>query len=260
MKILITGGAGFIGSSLTDKLLQDGHFVKCIDNFDGFYSKEVKQNNLKNAITNDRYDFVEGDIRDSKLVVQITRDIDVIVHLAAKAGVRPSILDPSIYQEVNERGTLNLLEAAKLNSIKQFVFASSSSVYGINESLPWSEDLNLYNLISPYAATKLSSEHMGHVYSHLYGVRFIALRLFTVYGPRQRPDLDLARCRTDHWCGIDRVQSHSPCCGGCRLLFRPPRSPLPRRRTHSKRPTERLGCTSRPAHRTSPALARFQPA
>lgn len=189
MKVLVTGAAGFIGSCLVDNLLTKGISVVGIDSFDDFYSREQKESNIQDALTTELYQFVEGDIRDQSLVVELTKDVDIIIHLAAKAGVRPSIKNPSLYQDVNERGTLNLLEAAKLNGIKQFLFASSSSVYGINEMVPWNESLNLYNVISPYAATKLSSEHMGHVFSHLYGIRFIALRFFTVYGPKQRPDL-----------------------------------------------------------------------
>jgi UDP-glucuronate 4-epimerase len=189
MKILVTGGAGFIGSSLVDSLLSKGNEIIAIDSFDDFYPRDIKEANISESINNQSFKLIEGDIRNQDLVIEITKGIDVIVHLAAKAGVRPSISNPSLYQDVNERGTLNLLEAAKINKIKQFVFASSSSVYGVNENLPWTESLNLFNLISPYAASKLSSEHMGHVYSHLYDIRFIALRLFTVYGPRQRPDL-----------------------------------------------------------------------
>ena len=189
MKILVTGGAGFIGSSLIDSLLLKGNQVIALDNFDDFYPRHIKEANISKVLDNQGFTFVEGDVRNLDLILDITKGVDVIVHLAAKAGVRPSITNPELYQDVNEKGTLNLIEAAKRNGIKQFVFASSSSVYGVNKDLPWKESLNLFDLISPYAASKLSSEHMGHVYSHLYDIRFIALRLFTVYGPRQRPDL-----------------------------------------------------------------------
>lgn len=188
--ILLTGGAGFIGSHLSEKLLSLGYSVTVIDNFDDFYPEVVKRANIAGLLQNKNYHLIEADIRD-KSVYNLLADIkfDAIVHLAAKAGVRPSIEQPQLYEDVNMNGTLNLLEFARKKSIQQFVFTSSSSVYGINPNVPWKEDLNLYQVISPYAATKLSGEHIGHVYSHLYGIRFIALRLFTVFGPRQRPDL-----------------------------------------------------------------------
>jgi len=190
MNITVTGGAGFIGSHLIDKLLSDGHTVINIDNFDPFYGKEIKKKNIENHFEHKNYSFYESDIRDKKRLDEIISDeTDVIVHLAAKAGVRPSIEDPIGYQEVNVKGTQNMLEVAKEKGIKQFIFASSSSVYGNNPNVPWKEDDSVLNPISPYASTKVSGELMGHVYSHLYNIRFIALRFFTVYGPRQRPDL-----------------------------------------------------------------------
>ncbi|SDD62093.1 UDP-glucuronate 4-epimerase [Mucilaginibacter pineti] len=187
-KILVTGGAGFIGSNLIAKLLSAGDTkVVCIDNFDDFYPKDIKEKNLLPFKANPNFEFIEGDIRNMADLDKAT-DVNVIVHLAAKAGVRPSIVNPILYQDVNVSGTQNLLEYAKKNNITQFVFASSSSVYGINENVPWTETETLMP-ISPYASTKLSGEMLGHVYSHLYNIRFIALRFFTVYGPGQRPDL-----------------------------------------------------------------------
>lgn len=187
-RILITGAAGFIGSNLVSSLLRNGsHNIIGLDNFDDFYSREQKQKNINPFQSNANFHFVEGDVTKMPDLDGL-REIDVIVHLAAKAGVRPSILDPISYQSVNVGGTQNLLEFARQRNIRQFVFASSSSVYGINEQVPWSEEDKLMP-ISPYASTKLSCEMLGHVYSHLYGIRFLALRFFTVYGPGQRPDL-----------------------------------------------------------------------
>ena len=190
MKIVVTGGAGFIGSHLIDRLLKDGHEVLNIDNFDPFYSENVKRENIKGHITYNSYSLLEVDVRNEvDLEKVIPDDTEVIVHLAAKAGVRPSIENPLEYQEVNVNGTQNLLEVARKKGIKQFVFASSSSVYGKNPNVPWKEDDAVLQPISPYASTKVSGELLGHVYSHLYDIRFLALRFFTVYGPRQRPDL-----------------------------------------------------------------------
>jgi UDP-glucuronate 4-epimerase len=188
--VLVTGGAGFIGSHLVDSLLRDGHRVTVLENFDAFYPRATKEQNLSAHRHNPRWRLVEGDLRDLESVrTQIAGDLDAIVHLAAKVAVRPSIQDPIGYQEVNVRGTQNLLELARVSGVRQFVFASSSSVYGVNPRVPWREEDADLRPISPYASTKLSGEFLGRVYSHLYGIRFIALRLFTVYGPRQRPDL-----------------------------------------------------------------------
>ena len=188
--ILVTGGAGFIGSHLVDSLLADGEAVTVLDSFDPFYDRRIKERNIERHRAHPRWHLIETDLRELASIRERVRgDFDVIVHLAAKAGVRPSIADPTAYQDANVRGTQNLLEIARERAIPQFVFASSSSVYGVNPRVPWSEDDHVLQPISPYASTKVSGELLGHVYSHLYGIRFIALRLFTVYGPRQRPDL-----------------------------------------------------------------------
>src|SRR5262245_47762566 len=190
MHVLVTGGAGFIGSHLVDSLLADGHHVTVLDNFDPFYDRSVKEAYIESQRRHPCWRLVEADLRDvSRLRLMLIDDYDCIVHLAARAGVRPSIADPIGYQQVNVEGTQNILEFARERGIKQFVFASSSSVYGINPRVPWSEDDHVLQPISPYASTKVSGELLGHVYSELFGIRFIALRFFTVYGPRQRPDL-----------------------------------------------------------------------
>jgi UDP-glucuronate 4-epimerase len=192
--VLVTGGAGFIGSHLVDALLARGCDVTVLDNFDPFYSRAIKEHNLSAALQHARCRLVEADLRDfADLRSRLGGPFDAIAHLAAKAGVRPSIGDPLTYQDVNVRGTQHLLELAREWRVPQFVFASSSSVYGTNPRLPWSEDDHGLQPISPYASTKVSGELLGHVYSHLYGIRFIALRLFTVYGPRQRPDLAVTK-------------------------------------------------------------------
>jgi UDP-glucuronate 4-epimerase len=190
---LITGGAGFIGSNLIRTLLAGNTSLRitCIDNFDPFYPRTYKEANLDQFRNDPRFELLEIDLSaftGEQLATRIDGNIDVIVHLAAKAGVRPSIENPLSYQQANVIGLQNMLELARIKGIKQFVFASSSSVYGVNDHYPWSEDEQLMP-ISPYASTKLSGEMMGHVYHKLYGIRFIALRFFTVYGPGQRPDL-----------------------------------------------------------------------
>ena len=190
-KVLVTGGAGFIGSNLCDALLANGLYeVHCLDVFDDFYDPTIKRNNISEALKNKNFFLLEGDIRDIAFIDKIFQQpFDIIVHLAARAGVRPSIEHPLLYEDVNIKGTVNLLEKAKKKNIKQFVFAGSSSVYGINPNTPWSENDFVLKPISPYASTKVSCELAGHTYSHLYGIRFISLRFFTVFGPRQRPDL-----------------------------------------------------------------------
>lgn len=187
--ILVTGGAGFIGSTLTEELLKQGNQVTVIDNFSDFYDVNVKERNILPFLKNSKFRLIRLDITNLEDLFNKVGKHDVIVHLAAKAGVRPSIDDPIGYEEVNVKGTINLLEFAKHHNIKQFVFASSSSVYGTNPEVPWIEDSKIEYIISPYAGTKRSAEIQGQIYSHLYGIRFIALRLFTVFGPKQRPDL-----------------------------------------------------------------------
>jgi UDP-glucuronate 4-epimerase len=190
---VITGGAGFIGSNLIRFLLQTEKqiFITCIDNFDPFYSRGIKELNISEFRGRPNFRLLQNDLAkatQTELAGIITEPVDVIVHLAAKAGVRPSIANPLSYQQANVIGLQNLLDFARQKKIKQFVFASSSSVYGINDHFPWKEDEQLLP-ISPYAMTKLAGEMLGHVFSDLYGIRFIALRFFTVYGPAQRPDL-----------------------------------------------------------------------
>lgn len=191
---LITGAAGFIGSHVCSALLKKGHSVTGIDNYDPFYSRALKEQNIFAVSEHPRFRFIEEDITDAGRLRETVKDeVDGIVHLAAKAGVRPSIEEPLRYQCANVTGTQSVLELARSRGIKQFVFASSSSVYGINPRVPWREDDHVLQPISPYASTKVSGELLGHVYSHLYGIRFLALRFFTVYGPRQRPDLAIRR-------------------------------------------------------------------
>ena len=190
---LITGGAGFIGSNLIRHLFkQDPEInITCIDNFDPFYSPDIKHFNIHDFNNKPNFKLLTNDLGKtsaSELSSLVQKPVDIIIHMAAKAGVRPSIQNPSAYVQSNVTGLQNLLDFAKEKSIKQFVFASSSSVYGINDHFPWKEDEQLLP-ISPYAMTKLSGEMLGHVYTQLFGIRFIALRFFTVYGPSQRPDL-----------------------------------------------------------------------
>lgn len=190
---LITGGAGFIGSNLIRNLLKNEPDLKitCVDNFDPFYARTIKEFNIQGFTSSPSFNLVETDLGKTSgkaLAELVPGKIDAIVHLAAKAGVRPSIENPLSYQEANVIGLQNMLDLAKIKEVKQFVFASSSSVYGVNDHYPWKEEEKLMP-ISPYASTKLSGEMLGHVYHKLFGIRFIALRFFTVYGPGQRPDL-----------------------------------------------------------------------
>lgn len=191
MTYLITGGAGFIGSSLADDLLEKNNRVVVIDNFCDFYDPQIKENNIKNALKKENYKLYRGDIRDKDLLNKIFNEnnIDIVVHLAAMAGVRPSIENPVLYQEVNCLGTQNILECMKEKRIMNLVMASSSSVYGNSKTVPFKESDIVDFAISPYAATKKANEVMTHVYHKLYNINVIMLRFFTVYGPRQRPDL-----------------------------------------------------------------------
>jgi UDP-glucuronate 4-epimerase len=190
MKVLVTGAAGFIGSHLCERLLGDGWQVLGVDNFDDFYDPQIKRSNIAGCLENENFELVEGDIRDRDAMDEMVgKDIDIIVHLAARVGVRPSIAQPLLYADVNINGTAVLLEAAKEQGISKFIFASSSSVYGNNEKVPFSEEDNVDFPISPYAATKKAGELICHTYHHLYGISVTCLRFFTVYGPRQRPDL-----------------------------------------------------------------------
>lgn len=204
-KILVTGGSGFIGSHLIDHLLQmENVQVTNLDNMDDFYDRRIKEANILPHLQAKNYEFWEADVFDYKLLMELIDDsFDAIIHLAAKAGVRPSIRQPQHAQKVNVEGTLNLLEIARERGISKFVYASSSSVYGINKRVPWREEDTACQPISPYAATKLAAEHLGHVYHHLYNIQFIALRFFTVYGPRQRPDLAIHRF-------VDRIHRGLP--------------------------------------------------
>lgn len=190
--ILVTGGAGFIGSHLVDRLLAEGGWqITVVDDLNDFYSPEIKNSNIAEHLKRPEYKFIEADIRDEDAMAKVfaSEKFDVIAHLAARAGVRPSLSEPKIYAETNINGTLNLLELCREHGIKQFVFGSSSSVYGINQKVPFAEDDRIHQPISPYAATKAAGELICHTYSHLYDIRCICLRFFTVYGARQRPDL-----------------------------------------------------------------------
>lgn len=192
MIFLITGGAGFIGSHVCERLLREGHSVWAFDDLNNFYAPELKQRNLHDlqALAKS-FEFVQGDLTDRAAVEELFSSVtfDQVIHLAARAGVRPSLQDPALYQRVNVEGTVNLLEAARSRGVKKVIIASSSSVYGINSKVPFSESDPIFAPISPYAASKLACEALGHVYHHVYGFDVAMLRFFTVYGPRQRPDL-----------------------------------------------------------------------
>lgn len=190
--ILVTGGAGFIGSHLVDKLISEREWnVTALDNFNDFYSPTIKRENIRHNLENPLFKPAEIDICDAESLRVLFEQskFDVIVHLAARAGVRPSLENPMAYVETNVNGTMNLLNLARDFGVKQFVFASSSSVYGINAKVPFSEADKIDKPISPYAATKAAGELLCHTFAHLYGIRMICLRFFTVYGARQRPDL-----------------------------------------------------------------------
>jgi UDP-glucuronate 4-epimerase len=190
--VLITGGAGFIGSHLVDRLLAEGGWrITVVDDLNDFYDPAIKRENISAPLANPDFKLVEADIRNQEALAQVFSEtnFDCIVHLAARAGVRPSLKEPRLYVETNINGTTNLLELARSNGVKQFVFGSSSSVYGLNSKVPFSEDDPIFNPISPYAATKAAGELLCHSYAHLYDMRIVCLRFFTVYGARQRPDL-----------------------------------------------------------------------
>lgn len=192
MNILVTGGAGFIGSHVCERLLRLGHAVWAFDDLNDFYDPAIKQRNLQEIRALGRpFTFVHGDLT-SPLAVQALfaqATFDQLIHLAARAGVRPSLQEPALYQRVNVEGTVHLLEAARRHGVKKAIIASSSSVYGVNAKAPFSESDPIFQPISPYAASKLAVEALGHVYHHIYGMDVVLLRFFTVYGPRQRPDL-----------------------------------------------------------------------
>lgn len=188
---LVTGGAGFIGSHLVDRLLDKDFRVICLDDFNDYYDPELKKANISAHLEDSNYKLVRGDIRDQALVENLVHEEgpDIIVHLAARAGVRPSLQQPQLYHSTNVLGTLNMLEAARRCGVGKFIFGSSSSVYGVNTKVPFSEGDPLLNPVSPYAATKIAGEALCSCYAAVYGLPVISLRFFTVYGPRQRPDL-----------------------------------------------------------------------
>lgn len=195
MRFLVTGGAGFIGSHLCEALLNKGDSVLCLDDFNTFYDPKIKEHNIRHAAGHGNYRLVRGDILDWDLLSSLFRAnaFDCIVHLAARAGVRPSIQEPRLYQKVNVEGTVNLLELCAQHRIPKFILASSSSVYGSNPKIPFSEDDPVDFPVSPYAATKKACELIAYTYHSLYGMSVTALRFFTVYGPRQRPDMAIHR-------------------------------------------------------------------
>lgn len=192
MNLLVTGGAGFIGSHVCERLLGAGHAVWAFDDLNNFYDPQIKRGNLR-AIQSlaKPFEYVQGDLVDRVALDELFGSVkfDQVVHLAARAGVRPSLAEPALYQRVNVEGTVNVLEAARLHGVKKITLASSSSVYGVNAKVPFSESDPIFSAISPYAASKLACEALGHVYHHIYGLDVVMLRFFTVYGPRQRPDL-----------------------------------------------------------------------
>ncbi|HLP77199.1 MAG TPA: SDR family NAD(P)-dependent oxidoreductase [Candidatus Paceibacterota bacterium] len=196
MNFLVTGGAGFIGSHVCERLLLSGHSVWAFDDLNGFYDPQLKRANLRDLQSLAKpFEFVHGDLTDrsalDELFAQVT--FDQVIHLAARAGVRPSLENPALYQRVNVEGTVNLLEAARLHGVKKLTLASSSSVYGVNSKVPFAESDPIFSAISPYAASKLACEALGHAYHHNYGMDIAMLRFFTVYGPRQRPDLAIRK-------------------------------------------------------------------
>ncbi len=194
-RFLVTGGAGFIGSHLVDRLIGGDAQVLVVDDFNDYYDPALKRANVAAHLDNPRFGLVEADIRDGARMAELVRSFapQCIVHLAARAGVRPSLTDPMLYETTNAQGTLHLLEAARHHGVAKFVFASSSSVYGLNTKVPFAETDALLRPASPYGATKLANEAMCNAYAHLYGLAIVSLRFFTVYGPRQRPDLAIRK-------------------------------------------------------------------
>lgn len=192
MNFLVTGGAGFIGSHVCEQLLEAGHAVWAFDDLNDFYDPQLKRANLRELQALAKpFEFVFGDLTDRAAVEELFGSIkfDQVIHLAARAGVRPSLAEPALYQRVNVEGTVNVLEAARRTGAHKLILASSSSVYGVNAKVPFAEADPVFQAISPYAASKLACEALGHVYHHVYGLDVVMLRFFTVYGPRQRPDL-----------------------------------------------------------------------
>ena len=192
MNFLVTGGAGFIGSHVCERLLQTGHAVWAFDDLNNFYDPQIKRRNLRDLQSLAKpFEFMQGDLTDHAALDELFRGVkfDQVIHLAARAGVRPSLAEPALYQRVNVEGTVNVLEAARLTGVKKITIASSSSVYGMNAKVPFAENDPIFSAISPYAASKLACEALGHVYHHIYGLDVVMLRFFTAYGPRQRPDL-----------------------------------------------------------------------
>ena len=192
MNFLVTGGAGFIGSHVCERLLHDAHRVWAFDDLNDFYDPQIKRRTLTElAALGKPFTFVHGDLTDVNAVNALFSSVkfDQVIHLAARAGVRPSLEQPALYQRVNVEGTVNILEAARKTGCKKITIASSSSVYGVNAKVPFSESDPIFSAVSPYAASKLACEALGHVYHHIYGLDVAMLRFFTVYGPRQRPDL-----------------------------------------------------------------------
>lgn len=196
MNFLVTGGAGFIGSHVCERLLNSGHSVWAFDDLNPFYDPQLKRRNLRDIQSLAKpFEFIHGDLTDRTAVLELfagTR-FDQVIHLAARAGVRPSLAEPALYQRVNVEGTVNILEAARHHGVPKLIIASSSSVYGVNSKVPFSETDPIFSAISPYAASKLACEALGHVYHHVYGLEIVMLRFFTVYGPRQRPDLAIRK-------------------------------------------------------------------
>jgi UDP-glucuronate 4-epimerase len=192
VNFLVTGGAGFIGSHVCERLLNSGHSVWAFDDLNTFYDPQLKRRNLRDIQSLAKpFEFTQGDLTDRAALDELFGSVkfDQVIHLAARAGVRPSLAEPALYQRVNVEGTVNILEAARLTGVKKMTIASSSSVYGVNSKVPFAESDPIFAAISPYAASKLACEALGHVYHHVYGMDVAMLRFFTVYGPRQRPDL-----------------------------------------------------------------------